>query len=137
MDEIDRLTPDQLNRLAAKAQWKLKKREFGDHYDTVDAVDYWIEKKKIWLSEYDPCHNGQQAMDLQKRFHVDVTYTYSIDEVHEELDESEWVEAVVYLQSCDSPSIRSSTPERAITLAVIASKWGTEIDEELLNEHYK
>ena len=42
MKHIDRLTVQQLNRLAAKAQWKLKKREFGDHYDTVDAVDYWI-----------------------------------------------------------------------------------------------
>jgi len=124
MKHIDKLTPDQLNHLVAKAQWKLKKREFGDHYNTVDTVDYWIEKKKIWLSEYDPCHNGQQAMDLLKKYNIYLEPFWITSNnipwiaLCEKATEIDWQEA--------------DTPERAITLAVIASKWGTEIDEELL-----
>ena len=134
MKHIDRLTEQQLNRLAALAQEWTAENITSNVGDNRESFPCWRTHKGIEpVGNYTPTTNGQQAMDLQKRFHVDVTYTYSIDEVHDELDESEWVEAVVYLQSCDSPSIRSSTPERAITLAVIASKWGTEIDEELLN----
>ena len=121
MKHIDRLTVQQLNRLAAKAQWKLKKREFGDHYDTVDTVDYWIEKKKIWLSEYDPCHNGQQAMDLLKKYSIYLEPFWITSNnipwiaLCEKATEIDWQEA--------------TTPELAIVKAVVASKYGLEIDE--------
>ena len=121
MKHIDSLTVQQLNRLAAKAQWKLKKREFGDHYDTVDTVDYWIEKKKIWLSEYDPCHNGQQSMDLLKKYSIYLEPFWITSNnipwiaLCEKATEIDWQEA--------------DTPELAIVKAVVASKYGMEIDE--------
>jgi hypothetical protein len=132
VDEIDRLTPDQLNRLAAKTQWELKKREFGDHYNTVDTVDYWIEKKKIWLSEYDPCHNGQQYGELQKKYKVCVLYQPRSKRWYgyflpEEVDVEDPTDLAFV--ECFAP-----TPELAVVKAVVASKYGREIDEVVLNE---
>jgi len=115
MINLHDLTNEQADYLAAKAQWELEKREFGDHYDTTDFIDYWIPQKQIMLSAYSPTTNGQQAMELLEKFLINLDFV-GVDG---------WRATI----SFKTNQFVAPTPERAIVKAVVASIFGNEIDE--------
>ena len=93
----------------------------------------WIElntlaaKMQGWDSEenepYDPCHDGQQAMDLLRRFHIDTDYIEDINSYA----------ATAWIHVNDATRIQrfvciSDTPEIAIVKAVIVSKFGEDVE---------
>jgi hypothetical protein len=109
MKNINDCTTEELNTLAAKAQGWI-------HLANQD----WTMKdgdKFYCVSRYDPCHDGQQAMDLLREFQVDV----------------HWVGGKVTAGFWHSDYARvDDTPEIAIVKAVIVSEFGEDIEDEAL-----
>jgi hypothetical protein len=126
MINIQNLTNPQANRLAALAQEWTAENITSNVGDNRESFPCWRTHKGIEpVGNYTPTTNGQQAMDLLKKYNIYL--------------EPFWITSnnVPWIALCEKATEidwqEADTPERAITLAVIASKWGTEIDEKLLN----
>ena len=119
------LSNTQLDYLCAKAQWRqphkaqMYFRKRSSSKARVIVTEKW--RKRACDILYTPSTNGQQAMDLVKAFKVRVR------------PDKGWG-AALYFEDGRSEWWFGPTPELAITRAVVASKWGDVVDDELLGE---
>ena len=125
---INNCTIDELNTLAAKAQGWHQRQFFAcdsavswaSHFD---SDGYTLH---AYVEDYDPCHNGQQAMDLLKEFEAtlgiasDKRLGLWVSGIITKSDENGYPLTVIHAHA--------DTPEIAIVRAVIVSKFGEMVE---------
>lgn len=112
---IKDMTDEQLNEWAARAQgWKFHRHPRGEF------SGYWTGRNVANLFDYDPVHNGQQAIDLQVAFKLHV--------IPLDYDFSGTVDSWMAYQVMQHPDYEGSTPNKAIVRAAIASVYGEYVE---------
>lgn len=105
-----------LDALVALAQGWYRIKSGGEWWD--DRVP---QPFKVYVKSYQPSTNGMQAFELIEKFKIDVLW-----------EDDKWGA----FSDCDATGTNymASTPAEAICKAVVASKWGYIIPDDIMEQ---
>ena len=117
---INDLTHEQLNTLAALGQgWNIAGDTIGVPYQINDDGD--VDFSLMPLTDYDPCNNGSQAMELVEKYELGLWRGHDMEKTDYHWCANNQKDVL----SCD---VVADTPTVAITKAFVASVYGVEVD---------